>query len=69
MINAKPAERCIFVNVNPEDGLRDVAHEPLKTLKKIHSPEAVAGPVMGSLLAIRSPGKFSVGDEVFVEHN
>lgn len=58
--------RCIFTNINPETGERHPAREPLETLIKNRTLVPNDPPVMGIHVAIRQPGKISIGDEVYI---
>lgn len=60
--------RCIFININPETGLRNGTFEPLKTLKgyRVTIP-GEKSPTMGVLLGVREKGLISLGDSVYVE--
>lgn len=33
--NVKDCTRCIFTTIGPENGIRDITREPLKTLEKL----------------------------------
>lgn len=58
--------RCVFINVNPDTGERNPQFEPLKTLSGFRKVIPNEDPVMGVLLAIRSLGQISIGDDVFI---
>lgn len=59
--------RCIFVNVNPDTGERNPNFEPLKILNNYRKVIPKEGPVMGVQMALRNPGRISIGDDVFIE--
>lgn len=62
--------RCLFVNINPETGLRHPKHEPFQTLSKTRKilPDHDR-PVMGIQMGIRVAGQVSIGDAVYINEN
>lgn len=69
---AKPCERCILTQVNPDTGI--INREHFETLLKYrtpkHPPELVKAwkhkPIFGFHCGIDSPGTINVGDKVYV---
>ncbi|XP_055301194.1 mitochondrial amidoxime-reducing component 1-like isoform X2 [Sitodiplosis mosellana] len=62
----KPCQRCVFTNINPDNGERNPAREPLETLKKTRTLIPNESPVMGLHLAIRTQGAITIGDAVYI---
>lgn len=58
--------RCIFTNIDPETGLRNPDHQPLKTLTKNRTILPNEPPVMGIQMGIRLGGQMTIGDSVYI---
>lgn len=65
--NVKLCTRCLFTNIDPVDGTRNVNHEPLKTLKAYRSVLPNESPCLGIHMGVRQTGVVALGDGVYVE--
>jgi len=65
---SKPCERCIFITVNPDDGIKDAQQQPLSTLKSYR--QTSNGEVLfGQNLIPLTSGRIKKGDELIVSQS
>ncbi|XP_045478777.1 mitochondrial amidoxime reducing component 2-like [Harmonia axyridis] len=70
MRNVKECTRCVFTNVDPNTGLRNIGKEPVNSLSSYRMSKGPENaPVMGIHMDVKGNGIINSGDPVYVGCN